>query len=1295
VLLAFAMAIGAAASPACGGRGAEAPKAATRELATPFASALREEATGDPAAATSQYLAIVDHAAAASADPWQVPALAAALDALVIRSVPALASVTPRSALAFRTNERNAIDARLRAALAKADGPFARSLLAHALERLAADRGDAAEAEQFRTARGCAREATVTGPLAWASLSALHGQDALQGADADAKLATAYAAPGPFAIPVAPVVVRDRGCAIDLSAASAQLGVRAVLVDVEVPAAQTIGLTLRTRGAAVVHAGGARVLERPYELGGAETTRFARIDTAGGRLRVVVRVAAGHDDDTVEIAAFDEHGAPLRTAAPAPGSSGSAKATLATRDFAPPPPRTAGERLLAAAGSLALGDGRTAERLLAEVGRAPDAPPDVALLYGRAVQTSFDLPKVQRAERARGAYGRVLEAWPAAWEAILAHAELAAVRRGQGDARIEALKDLDEHRSEARGSAGVLDAYDAATSAAAGIYDRARAAFARSREALRDAPLVHDVEQVAYPRAGDERIAQACDPKQTSGRGDFDCYFAHRDAGHRKEARAELDRLRALRGGASLYLAEELRDALGHGDREAAARVFGRMLPGEQTLSAFAALRLEHAGGGASGAADDAKRRAAIEAILARAAQDAPDAPAAIAPLLRAAGHDPLEGVSDLAERVAAEDRARPFLRGAATAILAHEERYEVAPSGLVHARLVDVRRVSGTTDVDQNAQADLPDIDGRTALRVVRRRILKRDGRILSPDRTPNAAQAHAELAQLEQGDVVEAIYEVWALPGETGDVGISTPDLLPARTAVHEATIELVTPASLRASLWAHALLGKPTERRDGDRIVRTWTMKNRAERRLEIGAPKMDQGVSVAFGTAHWSDVGVALAETVRALDETDPEVAAWAKAAAKGERGATLAAVRNVVEASGQAINEANAALLSDLGIGRADGAQTVTARTFLATKEGSRTWLVVRALRELGIRAEVVIAENEPFSADAGYPPRFGRFMHPLAVAYLPSSADAKGAGASAAASATTAVWIDADVAGPPLPAGRISPELRGRSFLKADGSIAPLPPVVGSDERDEVDIRLTLDDNGDARGTFTIVLRGRDAQEIAEALVRIVGEDRKRALRGIVLAWVPTANVEDVALSSTEGSWQVAVRARFTVEGYAQAESADAKSTTYALPGIDPIHYVFPRAYVTTLAATYASQGARESALAINQAVQYHVRRRIELPKSLRIARTPGAFALSGPTLRASRKLSVDGGVIDEDFVLELSTGTVDAERYGAFVRDAQKTDSAFLASVRVAKAAGATSGSGTTQTAPEAAPPR
>src|SRR6185312_17115319 len=126
-----------------------------------------------------------------------------------------------------------------------------------------------------------------------------------------------------------------------------------------------------------------------------------------------------------------------------------------------------------------------------------------------------------------------------------------------------------------------------------------------------------------------------------------------------------------------------------------------------------------------------------------------------------------------------------------------------------------------------ENAQADPPNVSGRTTLRIARRRIFKKDGRVLEPDRTPGASQAHAELSQLEAGDTVEAIYEGWSLPSESGNVTIDGPDLLPERTAVHDATIELRAPASVKGAIWSHPLLGKPSESKDGDARVLRWTV------------------------------------------------------------------------------------------------------------------------------------------------------------------------------------------------------------------------------------------------------------------------------------------------------------------------------------------------------------------------------------------------------------------------------------------------------------------------------------
>jgi hypothetical protein len=414
-----------------------------------------------------------------------------------------------------------------------------------------------------------------------------------------------------------------------------------------------------------------------------------------------------------------------------------------------------------------------------------------------------------------------------------------------------------------------------------------------------------------------------------------------------------------------------------------------------------------------------------------------------------------------------------------------------------------------------------------------------------------------------------------------------------------------------------------------------------------------PKMDRSAAVSFSTAQWRDVARALRETISAIDDHDPEIAAWAHDAAGPDAAKpTRATLEAIVTAAGKALREADSGTLSDYGGGIAPWQQQ-TARTFLTSHDGSRSWLVLRSLRELGVASELRVAESDPFSADPAFPPHFGRFIHPLVVAHLDGQD----------------VWIDADVAGPPLPAGRISPELRGRLALATDGSISPLPAADGTGERDEVDVRLTVDDHGDARGTFAVVLRGRDAQELAEALVRIVGAERQRALRDVVLAWLPWANVDDVQLASSEGSWQVSLRADVSVSGYAQLEGGK----TWLLPGLDTLHWSWPRARVSSLGATFATRAGRESALALSTAVQYHVHRRIELPKGATVSRMPGPLDVKAKLVEASRRIAVAGTALEDDFVLGIATGTISAADYDAFVGVAHAADDGFLATTRVA----------------------
>jgi hypothetical protein len=237
----------------------------------------------------------------------------------------------------------------------------------------------------------------------------------------------------------------------------------------------------------------------------------------------------------------------------------------------------------------------------------------------------------------------------------------------------------------------------------------------------------------------------------------------------------------------------------------------------------------------------------------------------------------------------------------------------------------------------------------------------------------------------------------------------------------------------------------------------------------------------------------------------------------------------------------------------------------------------------------------------------------------------------------------------------------------------------PLANTVADIEKDEVDIRLRVDEKGDAHGSFTVLLRGRDAQHLSEALFRLVGQERERALRTVVLAWLPEANVDSVSLSSSEGSWQVALRSEVSLVGFAGFETAKVGSSerTGAIPGLDPLHRAVQGLGAMTFGASYLRQADRDSALAIHHATNYHVRRRVELPAGVRVLRTPGPFMLEQAPFRAERNLlwsksGTGGPILEEDFRLDVATGTVETSQYPAFVRHARSIDAAFLASTRL-----------------------
>jgi hypothetical protein len=478
-------------------------------------------------------------------------------------------------------------------------------------------------------------------------------------------------------------------------------------------------------------------------------------------------------------------------------------------------------------------------------------------------------------------------------------------------------------------------------------------------------------------------------------------------------------------------------------------------------------------------------------------------------------------------------------------------------------------------------------------------------------------------------------------------------TPDLMPGRTNVRRADVTLRFPANLKASLHAHPLFGTPKEKKEGGLRVLEFSLRDKLVRRIEPGASYSEQSVSVIWSTGTYADVARSMTESIARLRSDDPESRAVLKKAVLGAK-TDAEKLDALVKLSGDRIKQAGGGALLPTVTGVSFGTQVETLRRTLATREGSRTWLIARGLEEAGVPHEIVAVERIPYPAD--FPPSPYRFTHPLLVVHGKEGD----------------TWVDADVMGPPLPPGRISPELYGRFALDKTGNVRKLPSLETSGDRDEVDIRLTVDASGNAQGSLTVLLRGRAAQEISEAFTRIVGNEREQALRSVALAWLPSASIDSVQLSSREGSWEVALRADATIGSYAEPTKTG-KAVSWSLPGLSPVRVMYPRPYTSTLLSTYASKGARENALVIGRAMNYRVRRRVELPEGTSVAKLPGPMNVKDEIV-ASRTSQVAGRALVDEFSLSLPTTTIAPEDYEKFVAAMRKIDDAFLSEVRVKK---------------------
>ncbi|HRI63627.1 MAG TPA: hypothetical protein PK156_05300 [Polyangium sp.] len=1238
---------------ACGNPPAVPSAPPSAKLAESFVVAFDGELS-DPLN-TTRYLETLDRSVANPNDPESLATGIAALDALVWRSVEPM-GIPGHQGLAYRSRDAfpQVVD-RLRNAFMvageKLDGstdtgnlPILRGLIAMALHELALYVGQDQAAMVWGERRGCAREATIVAPIDWAALRGLSDPSPIA---ASGPLPASFPGPAPFWASITPQIVPANACQLDPSAPLSLPGVRAFIIDIDNPRQQRLHFALSSSSAAIVEIAGTRLIERGFESGDSYVTRMAKASVPKGRARIIVRVGYMNDGEDIELDVWGEDGLPIPSKAPIAGDSATVTAVSNAERIEITPTRNGEASLsLTVAALLGVGEGRIAEHLLETRALSEPTTPRLALLASRATLQADDLPNTKQIERLRAFTDQSSKGFPDAWEALLMRAALTERRRA-GEGLSDALLELgvtppankDKSSSAKPISNPMLLAYIAAAARRGRITDVAEDAYQKIEALVPGSALLSRVDTYLHNRVGKEAVAAACEGG--GNRSELACMHAHQLRGDARSALEELGRVRRLRNSPDAFRDSEISLHILAGDLDSAITAYDKTPPGHRRL-------LE-----ALGFAAGKNRPDLVRPRLARDQMVARDVPYAI-PILRrilALEPDPAGPLELAGKRLVDEDRATNFMPGAGTAVLRHSEKYLVEPSGVIRVLTYDLRRVSGTTDVAEGAVSYGPSFEANSTTRILRRRIHKKDGRTVEPDRM-DAEQSHSDLSELEKGDYVEQILESVAIPDVGGQIVVDSPDLMPLRTGVREAEIELRRPAGLNLSLWSHALLGKPNERTEGSDKIVTWHLENHEPRRIEDGVSRLEQSVGISFGTQSWKAISRLVDDHIRSLEDKDPYITRFAREAA-GEipKTPSRALLDRVVAAVGKRVKVPGGGELSDVAAAYSSGPQRTTARTVLELGQGSRTLVVWRALQELGVDARIAVAELEPFSGAPNFPAHFGRFRYPLVVARLPEGE----------------FWIDADVDGPPLPPGRISPELRGRKALLTDGQMLDVKSDA-TETGDRLDLRLVLDNSGVARGTLTIELRGREAQTLADALDTQVGSDRREMLRDVVLKWVPWADVEDVSLTSSEGSFEFIVQAKVGGFAFSQPETKDGK--TLVVPGFEPVHLA--RGYASTLAAMYASQAGRESALSIERPIQYRVRRRIELPKSAIVTRPAAPLDLKGNDLHATRVVKYEGGAIEEEFILDLPTGTIAAEEYESFVQRVRSVDDAFLAGTRV-----------------------
>jgi tetratricopeptide (TPR) repeat protein len=561
-----------------------------------------------------------------------------------------------------------------------------------------------------------------------------------------------------------------------------------------------------------------------------------------------------------------------------------------------------------------------------------------------------------------------------------------------------------------------------------------------------------------------------------------------------------------------------------------------------------------------------------------------------------------------------AEDATSTFVLDAAA--------IRVYPDGSMVDRVHIIQKA-----LDQQGVQDIAEVQLPAGAEVLTLRTLKPDGRRLEPESIEG--KDAVSLPGVQVGDLVEYEYLLAHPSRGPGQPGFTAGAFYfqIARQPNSRSTYVVVAPKGTGMKVDAHNIEAPPVV------VEGEFEVFRHEERRVPPyipephGPPSSNEWlpfVSVGAGQTGNEGVVQAYADAFLEHGQVSHEVRAFAKAAAGEAAGV-------------DAVKAVYAAVMEKLS-GR-DAGLTLSAAASVAQDRGSRSWLLVSALKALGFDARLVAVRT--FTAD----PSPYLFPQESLLAYLCVRVllpDGR------------AVWLDPLVRYAPF--GEL-PEFAsgGREAYVFPEPGRPLEkvrtPASQARAPKEVRLTLTLSEDGVLSGDGEETYSGYDAAQMAEALESLPVDQRDQALQAALSRYFGGANLSNVKVATKrEVGGKVKVTYHFVAPRFGRPEG-DGRLVVNSLT------------YPHMLGRRFLATSSRVTPLFIEASEAVHTVATVTLPKGWSLASPLGEVELEGPAGRFVRREKQSGEVlhIEEDFRLEQAR--VAPKRYDDFARFAGELD--------------------------------